>query len=82
MARYPTGWIRQQTPCQDWAWERFLANWCGFQPEFADGRAAADWPEVQAMPCYPDDGSIRVIRDTVVVKFQDPDERTGKADGG
>ena len=66
----------------DWAWERFLANWCGFQPEFADGRAAADWPEVQAMPCYPDDGSIRVIRNTVVVKFQDPDERTGKADGG
>ena len=53
----------------DWAWQAFLARWCGFQPETVDPDMVKDWPEVQAMPAYPDDGSIQVIRDVVVVKF-------------
>ena len=53
----------------DWAWEQFLARWCGFQAERADQSLVEDWPEVKAMPVYPDDGSIQVIRDVVVVKF-------------
>ena len=53
----------------DWAWEAFLARWCGFGPKTAAPETVADWPEVQAMPSYPDDGSIQIIRDVVVVKF-------------
>ena len=53
----------------DWAWESFLARWCGFEPKTAAPETVADWPEVQAMPSYPDDGSILIIRDVVVVKF-------------
>lgn len=43
--------------------------WCGFNPEIVDEEAYADLPEVQAMPHYPEAGSIRIIGDTVVVKF-------------
>ena len=32
--------------------------------------ALAETEEVQAMPCYPNAGSIRVVGDAVVVKFQ------------
>ena len=53
----------------DWAWQAFLARWCGFQPETVDPDMVKDWPEVQAMPAYPDEGSFQVIRDVVVVKF-------------
>ena len=53
----------------DWAWEQFMARWCGFAPKMKNPASVLDWPEVQAMPSYPDDGSIRVIRDVVVVKF-------------
>ena len=53
----------------DWAWDKFLARWCGFAPQMMDPAKVADWPEVQAMPRYPDDGSIQVIRDVVVVHF-------------
>ncbi len=28
-------------------------------------------PEVKAMPVYPDSGSIKVIDDTIVIKFED-----------
>ena len=53
----------------DWAWEAFLARWCGFQPETVNPDKVAGWPEVEEMPSYPDDGSIQIIRDTLVVKF-------------
>ena len=54
----------------DWAWEQFLARWCGFSPETVKQSEVEDWPEVQEMPAYPDDGSVQVIRDVVVVKFR------------
>lgn len=53
----------------DWAWDSFLARWCGFEPKTVKPEKVEDWPEVREMPCYPDDGSIRVVRDVVVVKF-------------
>ena len=53
----------------NWAWRQFLARWCGFEPRTVDPATVEDWPEVTAMPSYPDDGSIQVIRDVVVVKF-------------
>lgn len=51
------------------SFREFLNMWCGFNPEIVDEEAYADLPEVQAMPHYPEAGSIRIIGDTVVVKF-------------
>ncbi|MDE7104274.1 MAG: hypothetical protein K2O36_00165, partial [Ruminococcus sp.] len=53
----------------DWAWTYFMNNWCAFSPELANEEDFADLPEVIDMPYYPDDGSIKIINDTVVVKF-------------
>ncbi len=53
----------------NWAWEEFLARWCGFAPETVDPEQVKEWPEVKEMPSYPDEGSIRVIRDVLVVHF-------------
>ena len=55
----------------DWAWSEFLARWCGFRPQTVDPEQVKNWPEVQAMPSYPDDGAIQIIRDVIVVKFSE-----------
>ena len=52
-----------------YSWQDFLTLWCGFTPPYADGSDFADLPEVQAMPGYPDDGSVRMVAGTVVVKL-------------
>lgn len=52
----------------------WLQNYCGYTVPMADQAAIAalwDTAEVQAMPCWPDSGSIRVIGDTVVIKCQE-----------
>lgn len=61
--------MNMQEYLNDWAWESFLARWCGFGPQTMDPKLVKDWPEVQAMPSYPDEGSIQVVRDVVIVKF-------------
>ncbi|MBQ9211770.1 MAG: glucosyltransferase domain-containing protein [Clostridia bacterium] len=60
----------------NWAWERFLQRWCGFDPETVDEAEVKTWPEVQAMPSYPAADSIQVIHDVVVVKFGEGSEGT------
>lgn len=45
----------------------FIENWCGFAPE-VNYSSFANNPEFQQMPCYPDEGSIRIIDGVVVVK--------------
>ena len=52
-----------------WSWETYLARWCGFRPEKANPEAIKNLREVQTMPHYPDDGSIRIINDIIVVNF-------------
>ncbi|MDE5556202.1 MAG: glucosyltransferase domain-containing protein [Ruminococcus sp.] len=52
-----------------WSWQQFMNNWCAFSPEVVDEEDFIDLPEVIDMPYYPDDGSIKIINDTVVVKF-------------
>ena len=47
----------------------YLSVWCGFSPEYADSKYFENMKEVQEMPCYPDDGSIKIIENTVVVKM-------------
>lgn len=52
----------------------WIENYVGYKIPMADPDAAAalaETEEVRAMPCYPNAGAIRVIGDTVVVKFQD-----------
>ena len=46
-----------------------LEHWCGFAPEFVSSSKFKNLPEVEDMPDYPDDGSIRIIDDTVVIKW-------------
>lgn len=56
----------------NYAWVRFMEVWCGFSPtklEDDEKEAFEALPEVQEMPSYPDDGSIKIINDTIVVKF-------------
>ena len=53
-------------------WREFMKIWCEFQAWEVDNPGYfRSLPEVQAMPKYPDVGSIRVIEDTLVVKFRD-----------
>ena len=47
----------------------FLARWCGFAPHYVDAAAYEGLPEIQDMPRYPDDGSIRNLGDVIVVNF-------------
>lgn len=53
----------------DWAWKSFMERWCGFGPQMVDAQLVENWPEVQAMPSYPDAGSIQILQDVIVVKF-------------
>lgn len=55
----------------------FLNTWCAYSPKAASEeelKMLQDLPEVKAMPCYPDDGSIKIINNIVVVKFGNPDK--------
>lgn len=57
--------------------EAFLNMWCAYKPKSVDDREHKKierLSEVKEMPCYPDDGSIKVINDVVVVKFGNPEE--------
>lgn len=48
----------------------FTQRWCGFTVNLYEGDLNLEsLPEVQAMPAYPADGSIRIIRDVIVVKM-------------
>ena len=52
-----------------YAWRAFMERWCGFAPAWGDPADYTDLPEVQTMPHYPADGSIRRIGDAMVVQF-------------
>ena len=53
----------------DYSWLRFINHWCAFHPVYEDASLVENLPEVKDMPSYPDDGSIKVINEMVVVKF-------------
>lgn len=64
-----TQYLLNQYSRRDW-----IENYIGYDIPRADADtvvALAETEEVRSMPCYPNAGSIRVIEDTVVVKFQD-----------
>lgn len=58
--------------------EAFLNMWCAYKPKSINDREYKKierLSEVKEMPCYPDDGSIKVINEVVVVKFGDPEDK-------
>lgn len=64
-----TRYIMNQYSLGDW-----IENYIGYELPMADEEteaALAALEEVKAMPCYPNAGSIRVVGDAVVVKFQE-----------
>lgn len=50
-------------------WRDFMEQWSLFKAWETDPDEFISLPEVQKMPSYPNEGSIRVINDTLVVKF-------------
>lgn len=50
-------------------WMQFMEYWCGFAPMEISADEYANHPEVEVMPNYPNDGSIKIIDDVIVVKF-------------
>ena len=47
----------------------YMRRWCGFSPEWRSSDDFKKLEVVQQMPDYPDDGSMMIIDDTVVVKW-------------
>ena len=54
----------------NFAWQWFMMCYNGFKPKVIDSEKYNDDIRVINMPCYPDDGSIKIIDDVVVVKFK------------
>lgn len=52
-----------------WDMYSYLRYWVGFQPVYVDYTKFGHEEEIEAMPDYPDDGSIKIIDGTVVVKW-------------
>ncbi len=51
-------------------WKIALLHWCGFeQEELTDTSGIESMQEVQDMPSYPEDGSVRIIDGVIIVKF-------------
>lgn len=58
----------------DYKWISFMRMWCGYDPETVSQEVLdqiSSTDQVQEMPCYPDDGSIQIVDDVIVVKFAD-----------
>lgn len=52
-----------------YSWKSFMRLWCGYAPNEVSASSFKELEEVIDMPLYPNDGSIKIINDTVVVKF-------------
>lgn len=50
---------------------QYIDNWLGFSATCVDAEPFEVLKEVKNMPSYPDDGSIKIIEGTVVVKLAD-----------
>ena len=50
-------------------WKRFMSIWCGYQPEELDPSFFDGYEEVEEMPHYPANGSIKRLEGAIVVKF-------------
>ena len=55
----------------DYAWEETMELWCGFSPVKADPGTVLSTDTIDEMPTYPDEGSVKMVDNTIVVKFSD-----------
>ena len=53
----------------DVVFTEYMKYQCGFSPKLIYQNEIEEWEEIDKMPTYPDDGSIRIINEMVVVKF-------------
>lgn len=58
------------TVINNYNWQTFMKATVGFNPNIVDTDYIKDLSLVDSMPAYPADGSVKVIDDVVVVKFQ------------
>lgn len=47
----------------------FMKYWCGYEPKFVDAKLYEQNKIVQSMPSYPDDGSIKIMNQVIIIKF-------------
>ena len=53
-------------------WIYYMSFWTGFsqpQVDSSELEGISSLPEVDSMPCYPNDGSIKIVDDIIIVKF-------------
>lgn len=57
------------TLVNNYAWHLFMSMWNGYSPVIQDVESLPEPDIVESMPHYPDDGSIQIIGEVVVVNF-------------
>ncbi len=53
----------------DTKWKMFMLYWTGYDPILYEGKELLEDERLKALPRYPDDGSISIIDDVIVVNF-------------
>lgn len=53
----------------NYAWLDFMRNWCGYNPKVIGENEVEGLEEIEDMPHYPKDGSIKIIDEKVIVNF-------------
>ena len=60
------------SPVDTWSWQYYMYEWCNFKPEVVveyDDLSKEIKAEIENMPNYPDNGSIKVVDGILIVKF-------------
>lgn len=73
-APYYGGFANARELAKAYSFTEWIRNYMGYTPVYLSEEecaALAGDEAVKAMPCYPDYGSIRVLEDVVVIKFQE-----------
>ncbi len=72
---------KASTNTGEYSYWNIMTRVIGFDPPVRNSDEDEEYfynhPEVAAMPEYPDEGSVKVIDDTIVIKFQDVKEISG-----
>ena len=53
-----------------YTYKSVLKMWCGFEPEYVEPESYDNNDFVQSMPVYPNDGSVAVLGEVIVVKLK------------
>lgn len=65
---------KSETHINSYSRWHLVTKYLGYAPEFGGYEEVQKWmanEEVQEMSCYPDDGSIKIIDDTIIVKLSE-----------